>query len=928
MPRTQSTAAQRRQQQRAGEGRSPKPSTAAAVAADATETDADVDNVTAVARRPSPPTAPPQTTKPTTTPPPGSRTYSEATAVPKYHVLPPRSFLDTFAVLTILLVAPWWVAGVIQLLYVSVASPSFRWQPLPLVPAWLAAGAAPEPPGARNKAASVVKVLALSLLAAVAVRYLTPAMRSVTAVLAKATVAAALGGTFRSPFINAVYTTTIVEVARFVWDLFCHYWQLETAPTTGLFALSMRTKKITATYDGPLPPTPVPTLLDVTNTSSADLLAEDGCSILGSLRQVDWRYELPSVVWQMVIMYVIWLGLSAFLRNDLWQSPDSTESTATGTTTSTSGPAGNSTGNASKSLTKLQPASQSGSSIETKEEFSTAYSEEDVVIIAVSPDVANPSHRHEDLAPIGDANLFPSRKSKRAVIMRTTQPIWYTLARSVVMAARYEHMPNAPPQPDQQIDDMIRKRHQTSFVRHNFSGCFVSHVFENSICFFAAGAFANSPKMYTVKVNKVQWKQVIISPVNVTTDEVLAITSQEQVDEEKGQQSESPELPPGNDMLLITVHGLTDGTVYDLEILENQPANGAPTGVLICKAKVSTAQSKSNNGMLSSRPLSPITTLLNTLQQLEVTLNEAHNNIKKARKDHSKKVSNLRAEIDQIRTKAETNSKADERTQRKVLALRSTVKQLEQEIAIFKGENLVLTQQVEDELQDYHKQKTEWKQKMNVLKECKNKSDKIKEANTKTLAQIELEKSALLDKQAKLNSKRTKYTTEITQMEAKIDAAILQDLESRKQAREDRMKRRVQMEAEFTGAIDKMESGARELESRRNQILSSLSTRGYFEPGSAGVGIGVGAVADHPSPIPSPGPFSGVPHSPPAMNYSPSAGTPGLYSPASSQQGLYTPSRVPSQVAMVPDKQPPPVPPQQQPQQPQQQPRQPPYPYV
>lgn len=785
MSKVQASPASRKQ---GGDGRA-KPSTLDPQLSDDTRDNSSLDHTSIISASLTPPAA----------------SYQGPT--PRYHIIPPSPFLDTFAILIILLQLPTWLTVSIQLIYIGALSPNFKWNALPFTKN---AGAA-HPPNKHKP--SIVRILAVDFLFAILTLYFTPILRNVMLVFAQAIVASTLGGNQKAS-LHAIYATTIVETITIFWNLLCDRFQLENS-YSHLFLLSITPSLLK--YNIPAPKISSTTPYSVViNESSVAIPGEFPSfpTVIGILQDVDWLHEFPCVILQMIAIYVIWLGLSSFLRGD-FLSTDSTDSAP-----SSSAPAASTfaNGNAiTRNSAKLTTQSGPIGPTDMKEDYCTTYSEEDMVTISVSSEVAGSHEKPEELAPVGESYLYPNKKSKKVMMVRANQPLWYTLARSMVMTAKPEHMPNAQPQPHQQLDHFIRKRRQNSCLPHDISGCFLLHVLENFIGFLVADVIANTPpQQYTVRVNNVQWKQTTITYVNVTEDAILPI--------DMG--AELPvELENSSTMILITVNGLTEGTIYHVEI--SQASEVDP--VILCKTKVCTAKSKTNNGIVSSRPLSPITTLLNTLAQLQLTLAEAKANIKKARKENSRKINNMRTEIEQIRVKSENSNRADERMYRKVLALRSTVKQLENEIKSTQEENDRLQIQTQDSTEEHKSRESEWIAGMKTLEDSRKAKNNAKEEINKKLAQIELDRAALIEKRNKWGAKRDKYASDISQMEAAIDTAIEQELARRKQAREEKMRRRSETVKEFSGALNIMESGALELQHRRQCIMTSLADAPHMD---------------------------------------------------------------------------------------------------
>lgn len=819
---------------------------------------------------------------------PNSNGPQWAQETPKNHVLGPNAFADTFAILMLLLQFPTWLTIIIHTLFIFTLSPAFSWRDVtrpfrfsPLVnlfgsfiyisPATSnpSSSSAPAPAvssGPQSSPSSFktsnptknqpsfFKVLAIDFLCAITTLYLTPILRKVVLVFAHAIVASSLGGGQRT-FLHAIYATSIVETVSFFWDIICEFFHLEHTYSDFVTSTGPRLLRYNIPQHLGQPA--------ITSSAPFSVIIDDSTQSFNTLTSVlmffptifrfichiDWYSEFPSLLVQMAAVYVIWLGLSPFLRGELASSFSSDTGPLPEQNLSGIPPNGQSTapplnGAASISTTATGssvplnsvPLSNVGTqdypveSFDDTINFCTTYAEDGVrsiVVISVPKEAASHStNNSEDLSGLGNNNLnflygSQGKRNKKSSLVRTNQPLWSMLASSIVMAARQEHMPNASPQPHHTLDAVIRDS-QAGDVKAVPSGCFASYVFEKVVGFFVTGVFIASPDSFIVRVNQVQWRQTVIKLVNVADDSINVKPDEPIEDTSSTVIDVSKDAEPATtfNTIFITVHGLTGGTVYDMEIIRLQSSEE----VVIGRTKVCTAPTEANSKQPiapPSRPLSPVTTLLDTLSQSQVTLSEVKNSMKRSRKDHAKKMNTIRNEMEQIRAKSENNDKTDERVRRKLLSFRSTVKQLESDIKAAELEAKHLEQETKEYANGYASQKQEWKEQMDVLEERKKAEKLAKEKMAAKLASIESEKALAISKQEKLVFKKERLTSDISKIESDLDQAIEEELARRKGAREGKMERRKKLVDEFSSAITQMENGVNELKSRTHNIWVS-----------------------------------------------------------------------------------------------------------
>lgn len=690
----------------------------------------------------------------------------------KHHILNPNSFLDTLAILVILLSLPERLAIGIQLLYILTLSPALRY----LASTTLRNGPIPVPHYTN------AKLLVIDLLIVIVTLCITPVLRNFVEVLAQAVVAATLGG--QQAFFNAVYVTITVETLSLLQRILTNFFPHERLEyiigffaVPQLFTFSVVDKR------------PVITITTYCSSNGDDTAAlsfhpfKYGSLITGcdSLRQNGFFYYLLRLVLQLITSYVICLGLSPFV----WGDYSNLHNLGMDSQTS----------NTNKVYSTSQHGSQ-GTPIPMGKDYSSTNTEEDAVIIEVPLDTANSLEIEKSRLSLMESIpfLYQGKRSRKYVMVRINQPMWFMLASIIAMVKR----PNIIARKGRlespvKLRNLICNSRQYCSTNSKSSGWFLSHICENSVGFSLLEDVGNAQEKYIVCVNQVQWRQVLIRPIRFTDKAVYDIDE------------DVPDNEAYRDVVLITVLGLTGGTVYDIEIL-----GGSET--VIGKLAICTAQSKEvTSRQASLTPLSPATTLQDTLTHNQFALSETKNAIKRSRRDHAKKITSMYNEIEAIQSKAESSDKADGRARRKLLSLKGIVNQLMNDVehAELKATELQLRKDALDK--DYEEYKRQRQDTLETLEKRQKAKLQIKEGFSEKLAAMENEKNSLICKQGRLEIKRSRLIEGIENVESELEDVIYQEHSRREEARRKRIESRDLLFKEISSAICEVEQAIRDM---------------------------------------------------------------------------------------------------------------------
>ncbi|KAK9434295.1 hypothetical protein V1505DRAFT_359749 [Lipomyces doorenjongii] len=287
---------------------------------------------------------------------------------------------------------------------------------------------------------------------------------------------------------------------------------------------------------------------------------------------------------------------------------------------------------------------------------------------------------------------------------------------------------------------------------------------------------------------------------------------------------------------LLVVSGLTPITEYEIEVCKTFK-NGKQ--VTICRTNICTSP-KDTSGVSSqqhppSRPLSPVTTLLDTLCTTNSTLTEEKQKLKRSRRDHSKHLSALRSEIDSLKARLGAGDKGDERAWRRVLALRESVRRTEEEIESFSQRTEELEREEKGVSPGMASRRAEWEAKMQELEYYESGLRAKKEQAARKERELHAEEVAIQSKRDKLAARHRKLMADFQRADQERRTVWEQEFARRKLQREKLAERRQAIEEEFSNAITKMEKGIDDIRERTSGTWQSVSLLNEASSAASGV---------------------------------------------------------------------------------------------
>jgi hypothetical protein len=310
-----------------------------------------------------------------------------------------------------------------------------------------------------------------------------------------------------------------------------------------------------------------------------------------------------------------------------------------------------------------------------------------------------------------------------------------------------------------------------------------------------------------VRVNGIVWPQT----------DIYKATGSGDIDGENGEA-----MGVAEDEWTIDITGLTGATEYDfefvkkgLQVVYKTSACTIPAAQGMCidtqilielgsdLVLASSAAAPAATQQQPSRPLSPITTLLNTLAQANSCLLEQKNRLKVVKKTHKGTLSDIRKEIEKHRSLL-GNDRGEERAFRRNLALKEAIKRAEEENEKMLRELSELENVPETMKAEWKEKKRLWREERSRLLTAQNQAGEAKAAADRQAQAVESETASLATKKERLSAKLTKLRADLE----KAGQEISQEAEAREKrqlGREALQAHRTSLEKEFTEAIYRME---------------------------------------------------------------------------------------------------------------------------
>ncbi|GAB7353876.1 hypothetical protein MBLNU459_g4232t2 [Dothideomycetes sp. NU459] len=187
----------------------------------------------------------------------------------------------------------------------------------------------------------------------------------------------------------------------------------------------------------------------------------------------------------------------------------------------------------------------------------------------------------------------------------------------------------------------------------------------------------------------------------------------------------------------------------------------------------------------SLRPLSPISTLKQSIAAAEMKRDESRNKLKRTRKDHKNAASALRKEIEQLNGKVASSGGQDDRQRQRILQLTQHLRQANDATVALKKETDELGEIPDDDIAESTEKKRVWQETSDRKAAALADLDNAKTEAQRELGQINSELGSSAQKRERLMTRRSKLNEQLDRLRMQKDA----DMSARQKHDQDRVHR-------------------------------------------------------------------------------------------------------------------------------------------
>lgn len=236
------------------------------------------------------------------------------------------------------------------------------------------------------------------------------------------------------------------------------------------------------------------------------------------------------------------------------------------------------------------------------------------------------------------------------------------------------------------------------------------------------------------------------------------------------------------------IFGLTPLTNYSCDLINMSDHSVLCTTSLVTLPAPSTEQTSIVSAPpqpQSLRPLSPISTLKQSIAAAEMKREEARNKLKRARRDHKNAASAVRKEIDQLNAKVASSGGQDERQRQRILQLTQHLRQANEATTALKEETDALGEIPEAELREYDEKKRAWQAACDRKSAALSDLEAAKNQAQRDIDQVKSELSSAAQKRERLSTRKGKLTEQLDRLtnQKKADLSARQKHEQERAAR-------------------------------------------------------------------------------------------------------------------------------------------------
>ncbi|KAK4549282.1 hypothetical protein LTR36_007741 [Oleoguttula mirabilis] len=272
------------------------------------------------------------------------------------------------------------------------------------------------------------------------------------------------------------------------------------------------------------------------------------------------------------------------------------------------------------------------------------------------------------------------------------------------------------------------------------------------------------------------------------------------------------------------IFGLAPRSSYNCEIV------GIATGNVLCSVSLitqaapsaeqtSTAPSQPTHPAL--RPSSPITTLKQSIQSAEAKLNETRNRTRKSKKDQRGVHSDIRKEINMLRSKLESSGGLDDKQERRLMQINQHKNQAEEATVELKGQIEAFGDIPNKELEQSEIKQRSWQAARDVKRAADKENYNARNEADRDLSALKTEIAATESKREKLLVRHAQRSKELEMLLSK-QHADMSAKEKRDFERTQLVQSRHDEEAQLRYHIANMEAEANSYQTKAHEAYQQL----------------------------------------------------------------------------------------------------------
>ncbi|KAF2429639.1 hypothetical protein EJ08DRAFT_661548 [Tothia fuscella] len=217
------------------------------------------------------------------------------------------------------------------------------------------------------------------------------------------------------------------------------------------------------------------------------------------------------------------------------------------------------------------------------------------------------------------------------------------------------------------------------------------------------------------------------------------------------------------------IFGLTPSTNYICEFIRMDK-----DGAVFCTTHITTGTAPSTEQAptppaaqtQSLRPLSPKTTLKNSIQAAEQQLEAQRNRLKRNKRDHKNTLTGLQKDVDSLKSRLENHGGNDDRQRQKARQLEQSYQQAKAKESEIYTQISELKELPADEKEEASHQRASWRQEKARLSTAREAFNAAKDTADRDISQAKAEITSLKQKHQKFEQRQTKYNEQHSRLVA------------------------------------------------------------------------------------------------------------------------------------------------------------------